>query len=116
VGGDDDPERAPDAADLLDSDRVGQRVHPGAAVLLGDGDPEPAHLAEASDDLGREAVGALVLVDHRRDLRLHEVADGRAEEGVLGREVEVHGPSVAPGRGVDSRADGEPTTLERGRC
>ena len=57
---------------------------PGPAVLLGDGDPEPAHLAEAADDLGREAVRLLVLVDDRRDLGLHEVADGRAEEGVLG--------------------------------
>ena len=45
VGGDDDPERTPDPADLLDRDRVGEGVHSRAAVLLGDRDAEPAHLA-----------------------------------------------------------------------
>ena len=96
VGGDDQPERAPDAADLLDRDRVGERVEPGAALVLRDRDAEPAHLAEAADDLDREATLALVLVDDRRDLLDHEVADRRAQQGVLWREVEVHWPSVAP--------------------
>ena len=68
VRGHDQPERAPDAADLLDRDRVGQRVEPGAALVLGDRDAEPAELADAPDDLGREAALALVLVDDRRDL------------------------------------------------
>ena len=90
VGGDDQPERAPDAADLLDRDRVGERVEPGAALVLGERDAEPAHLAEAADDLDREATLALVLVDDRRDLLDHEVADRRAQERVLGGEVEVH--------------------------
>ena len=68
MGGDDEPERAPDAADLLDRDRVGERVEAGAALVLGDRDAEPAHLAEAADDLDREAALALVLLDDRRDL------------------------------------------------
>ena len=42
------------------------------------------------DDLDREAPLALVLVDDRGDLVDHEVADRRAQQGVLGREVEVH--------------------------
>ena len=68
VGRDDEPERAPDPADLLDRDRVGQRVEAGAALVLGDRDAEPAELADAPDDLDREAALALVLVDDRRDL------------------------------------------------
>ena len=65
---DDQPERAPDPADLLDRDGVGERVEAGAALVLGDRDAEPAELADAPDDLGREAPLALVLVDDRRDL------------------------------------------------
>ena len=96
MGRDDQPERAPDAPDLLDRDRVGQRVEAGAALVLGDRDAEPAHLAEAPDDVDREAPLALVLVDDRRDLLDHEVADRRAQQGMLGGEVEVHAASVAP--------------------
>ena len=89
---DDQPERAPDPADLLDRDRVGERVEPGAALVLGDRDAEPAELADAPDDLGREAALALVLLDDRRDLGRHEVADRVAQQRVLRREVEVHRP------------------------
>ena len=88
---DDQPERAPDAADLLDRDGVGERVEAGAALVLRDRDAEPAELADAPDDLDGEASLALVLVDDRRDLGEHEVADRVAQQRVLGREVEVHG-------------------------
>ena len=105
VRGDDQPERAPHAADLLDRDRVGQGVEAGAALVLGDRDAEPAELADPADDLGREAALALVLVDDRRDLGDHEVADRVAQQVVLGGEVEVHAPSVPPGqRGSDAGA------------
>ena len=70
VGGDDQPERAPDAADLLDRDRVRQRVEAGPALVLGDRDAEPAHLADPAHDLDREPALPLVLVDDRRDLGL----------------------------------------------
>ena len=83
VGGDDQPERAPHPADLLDRDGVGQGVEPGAALVLGDRDAQPAELADPADDLGREAPRALVLVDDRRDLGEHEVADRVAQEDVL---------------------------------
>ena len=94
---DDQPERAPDAPDLLDRDRVGERVHAGAALVLGDRDAEPAHLAEPPDDLDRELVLALVLLDDRRDLLLHEVADRRPEQLVLRGEVQVHRPERTKG-------------------
>ena len=58
--------------------------------------PEPAELADAADDLGREASLALVLVDDRRDLGEHEVADRVAQEDVLRGEVEVHDPERTP--------------------
>ena len=89
---DDQPERAPDPPDLLDRDGVGQGVEAGPALVLRDRDAEPAELADAAHDLGREASLALVLVDDRRDLGEHEVADRLAEQGVLRGEVEVHEP------------------------
>jgi hypothetical protein len=64
----DEAERAPHTPDLLDGDRVCQRVEPGATFVLRDRDAEPAELADLRDDLGREAPFALVLVDDRRDL------------------------------------------------
>ena len=96
MGRDDQPERAPDPADLLDRDRVGQRVEAGPALVLRDRDAEPAELADAPDDLDREAALALVLLDDRRDLGRHEVADRVAQQRVLRGEVEVHRPSLPP--------------------
>ena len=54
--------------------------------------PEPAELADPPDDVGREASLALVLLDDRRDLGLHEVPDRVAQQRVLRGEVEVHRP------------------------
>ena len=98
---DDQPERAPHAPDLLDRDGVGEGVEAGAAFVLGDRDAEPAQLADAPDDLDREAALALVLLDDRRDLGEHEVADRVAEQRVFGREVEIHRRrAYQPGRRV----------------
>src|SRR4029450_10930402 len=96
VRGDDQPERAPDPPDLLDRDRVRQRVQPGAALVLRVRDAEPAHLAEPPHDVGWKAALALMLIDDRRDLLDHEIADGGAQQRVLRGEVEVHAASVAP--------------------
>ena len=101
VGGDDQPERAPHPADLLDRDRVRQGVETGAALVLRERDAEPAELADPPDDLDREAPLALVLVDDRCDLGDHEIADGVAEQGVLRGEVEVHRPERTPAPTVD---------------
>ena len=61
MGRDDQPERAPHAADLLDRDGVGEGVETRPALVLGDRDAEPAELADPPDDLDREASLALVL-------------------------------------------------------
>jgi hypothetical protein len=92
VGGHDQPERAPHPADLLDRDGVREGVHARPALVLGDRDAEPAELADAAHDLGRESPLAFVLIDDRRDLGGHELADRVAEQGVLGPEVVVHRP------------------------
>ena len=80
MGGHDEPEAAPHPADLLDRDRVGQRVEARATLVLGDRDAEPAHRAETVHDRPRKAARLLVLVDDRGDLGHHEVADGLAQE------------------------------------
>ena len=86
----DQPERTPHPADLFDRDGIGKRIQADPAFILGDRDPEPAHLAQPLDDLDWKAMFALVLLDDRRDLLLHELADGRAKERVLPGQVEVH--------------------------
>src|SRR5690606_12967535 len=48
-------------------------------------------LAQPRDDLVREALLAIELLGHGRDLLLGEVADRAADQVVLGRQVEVHG-------------------------
>ena len=74
--------------------------------------PEPAHLAEAADDVDREAARPLVLVDDRRDLLDHEVADRLAEQGVLRREIEVHRPeSTATDLAPPRRSCGPPARV-----
>jgi hypothetical protein len=84
------PERPPDAADLLHGHGVGEGVHAGPALVLGDRDAEPAELADAPHDVDREAPLALMLVYDRRDLGRHELADRLLEEPMLGGQVEVH--------------------------
>ena len=73
---------------------------PGPALVLGDRDAEPAELADAAHDLGREAPLAFVLVDDRGDFGEHEVADRLAEQRVLRGEVEVHDPERTIGQHV----------------
>ena len=106
---DDQPERAPDPADLLDRDRVGEGVHAGAAPLLRDGDAEPAHLAQLVDDAAGNRRSRSCSSTSGATSPSMYVTDGAAEQLVLGRQVEVHGPSMARGR---CRA-APPTTLHR---
>ena len=100
VGRDDEPERAPDPADLLDRDRVGERVEPGAALVLGERDAEPAELAERGGR-SRSGSGARARAPRRPGATSsdHEVADRLAQELVLGGEVEVHGGEPSTGGG-----------------
>jgi hypothetical protein len=79
-----------DPRELLDGDRVGQRVAARAAVLLGERDAHEPELAELRDDLVREALLAIELLGHRRDLVAGEVADGLLDEAVVVGQVEEH--------------------------
>ena len=80
-----DRHRGVDARELLDGDRVGQRVAARAAVLLGERDPHQPELAELGDDLVREALLAVERLGDRRHLALGEVADGAADQLMVGR-------------------------------
>jgi hypothetical protein len=53
--------------------------------------PHQPELGQLGDELVREAVVAVELGGDRRDALLRELTDGRADELVLGRQVEVHG-------------------------
>ena len=83
-----------DARQLLDCDRVRDRVAAGAAVLLGDRQAHQPQLGELGDELVREAVLAVELLGDRRDLRLGELADGAADQLLLVRELEVQATSL----------------------
>ena len=77
--------------DLLDHDRVGDRVHPGAPVLGGHRDPGQAELARLRKDVPRKLAG---LVDPGRagpDDLLGELAHRREEESLVLGELEIHG-------------------------
>ena len=82
--------RGVDARELLDGERVGERVAPAAAVLLRERDPHQPELAELGDDLVGEALLAVELLRDGLDLALGEVADGAADQLVVVGEVEVH--------------------------
>ncbi|MNF26982.1 hypothetical protein D3C84_76290 [compost metagenome] len=80
------------AADLLDGDHVGQVAEAGAAVFLGHGDAEQAHVAELLPHVGGEQVVAVDGGGARRQLGgdegldlLAEHVDGFAEGEVEGR-------------------------------
>ena len=88
--GDGDRDGRVDARQLLDRDRVGQRVGAAAAVLLGDRHAHQPELGELGDELVREALLAVELLGDRRDLLERELTDGVAKELVLRLEVEVH--------------------------
>src|SRR5207302_1361115 len=90
VRGHRDRDRGVDPGQLLDGDRVRKRVGPRAAVLLGDRHPHQPELGELRHEVVGKAVLAVELRGYRRDLFLRELADGAADELVLGREVEVH--------------------------
>ena len=90
VRGDGDRDGRVDSRQLLDRDRVGERVGAAAAVLLGDGHAHQPELGELLDELVGEAVLAVELLGDGRDLLLGELPDRAADELVLFGEVEVH--------------------------
>ena len=96
VRGDDEPERAPHAADLLDRDRVGERVEARAALVLGDRDAEPAHLAEAPTISSGKRRSRSCSSTTGATSFCHEVADGVAQQDVLGERSKSIGPRLSP--------------------
>src|SRR5438445_739954 len=89
VRGDCDRHRRVDARQLLDRDRVRQRVCAGAAVLLRDRHPHQPELGEAGDDFIGKARLSVELFGDRCDLLRCERAHRVADQLVLLPEVEV---------------------------
>ena len=89
VRGDGDRDRRVDPRQLLDRDRVRERVGARAAVLLRDRHPHQPELGELGDELVREALLAVELLGDRRDLLERELPHGVAEQLVLVLEIEV---------------------------
>src|SRR5207249_398634 len=61
-----------------------------AAVLLGNRHPHQPELGQLGDEVVRKPVLPVELRGDGRDLLLGELANGAADELVLGREIEVH--------------------------
>ena len=100
VRGDGDRDRRVDARQLLDRDRVRERVGAAAAVLLGDRHAHQPELGHLGDEVVREALLAVELLGDRRDLLERELPNRVAEKLVLVVEVEVqaHGAAMVPSR------------------
>ena len=90
VRGDGDRHGRVDARQLLDRDRVRERVRAGAAVLLRDRHAHQPELGQLRDQLVREASLAVELLGDRRDPRLRELPHGAADELLLLAELVVH--------------------------
>jgi len=80
-----------DPRELLDRDRVRNRVAAGAPVLLGYREPHQAELSELRDELVREPAREVELRCDGLDTLPGERSDGIADQLLLGSEVEVHG-------------------------
>ena len=83
VGAQRDRDRGVDPGQLLDRERVGERVAAAAAVLLRERDPHQAELAHLRDELVGERLGPVELLGDRRDLVAGEVADRVAQQPLL---------------------------------
>ena len=88
--GDGDRDRRVDPRQLLDHDRVRDRVGAGTPVFLGDRHAHQPELGELRDELVGEAGLPVELFGDRRDALLRELANGGADEFVLLGQVEVH--------------------------
>ena len=90
VGAHRDRDRAVDASELLDCDRVLQGAPACPADLLGERDPHQTELAHLAHQLVGERLGAVELAGHRRDLGPCELADGALEQQRVVVQVEAH--------------------------
>ena len=71
------------ALDLLAGERLGDEVEPGAAVVLGDDDPEDAELGHALDQRQVELVVDVVLDRDREDPLVDERPHCLLEQALL---------------------------------
>ena len=90
MGGDGDRDRRVDPRQLLDRDRVRQRVGARAAVLLGDRHAHQPELGQLGDELVREPLLAVELFGDGCDTLERELPHRVADQLVLRLEVEVH--------------------------
>ena len=90
-----DGHRGVDPGELLDDERVGQRVRARAAVLLRERDAHQPEVAELAHDLVGERLRAVQLLGDRRHLGRGEVAHRPAQQLVIIRQVEVHASMMA---------------------
>ena len=86
----DDARGGADPADLLDDQAVGDVVHAGAAVLLGDGHPGEAELARLVEEGARELPALVDLLGPRFDHLFGEAPDLVADLPVLVAELDAH--------------------------
>ena len=84
------PECSLAALDLLAGERLGDEVEPGAAVFLGDHDPEDAELGHPLDRPEVEVVVDVVLDGVREGPLVHEPSNRVLKESLLVAELEVH--------------------------
>ena len=96
--GDGDRDGRVDARQLLDRDRVGDRVPAGAAVLLRDRETHEAELAELGDELVGEAPGEVELLGDGLDTLLRERPNRVANQLLLWSQVEVHAARIVSAR------------------
>ena len=89
VRSDGQPERAVGARDLLDDDRVRERVERGTAVLLRNVDTEKSQLAERGNDLAGKRSSSSHDLRGRRDVVARKTAGGVADREVGRVELNV---------------------------
>ena len=89
VSRDRDRNRRIDARQLLDRDRIRQRVGAGATVLLRNRHSHQSELRELGHKLVRKLRFAVEFLRNGRDTLRRELAHGRPDELVLGAELEV---------------------------
>ena len=98
VRGDGDRDRRVDARQLLDRDRVGERVGAAAAVGLRDRHAHQPELRQLGDELVREPLLAVELFGDRRDLLERELSNRVAHQLVFALDVEVHAGALSSAR------------------
>ena len=111
VRGDGDAHGGVDSRELLDRDRVRDRVSARAAPFLRDGEAHEPEPGELLDELVGKAVLAVELLGDGRHALLRELAHGAPDELVLVGELEVH--SLMRGARRAMRSGGRPSPCRR---